>query len=208
MAAVVSLFFDNMLALVGADEAPKRILETERFASNYRAVLKKRFGHITADDFLKYARRFAVLCNGIYRGSRFEFLKNRSVPLGFAVFAASQGAWEGNPGEELDISKLTTDAFREIFTHASSMVFNIRPRVSREDIRSSFVQVAWTRGRPRTIFFYAQQGGRYDLNGSQRPLENLLLRKMFYVSGVPPSFNFAVNLGVRAYLNEAEGKLF
>jgi hypothetical protein len=206
MTATASLFFDD--ALIGIEEAPQRVLEVERFASTYHAVLKKRLGYITADDFLKYARRFTVLCNEIYQGSVLELRRNKSVPLGFAVFAASQGVYEGNLGEVIDIVQLTPDSFREMFERSSSVVLDIRPEVSREDIRSSFAQIEWTRGRPRTIFFYAQQGGRYDLEGSQRPLENLLLRRLFHVSGVAPSLNFAVKLGVGASLDEAEGKLF
>ncbi|MBI2626788.1 MAG: hypothetical protein HYW77_00915 [Parcubacteria group bacterium] len=206
MTATASLFFDD--ALIGTEEAPQRVLEAERFASTYHAVLKKRLGHITTEDFLRYARRFTVLCNEIYQGSMLELRRDKSVPLGFAVFAASQGVYEGNPGETIDIGQLTANSFREMFEHSSSMVLDIRPRVSREDIRSSFAQIKWTRGRPRTIFFYAQQGGRYDLEGSQRPLENLLLRKLFHVSGVAPSINFAVKLGVGASLDEAEGKPF
>lgn len=204
--ATASLFFDD--ALIGAEEAPRRVLEAERLASTYHAVLKKRVGHITAYDFLKYARRFSVLCNEIYQGSVLELRKNKRVPLGFAVFAASQGVYKGNPGEMIDVSRLTGESFREMFEHSSSMVLNVKPMVPRDDIRSSFAQIEWTRGRPRTIFFYAQQGGRYDLKGSQRPLENLLLRKLFHVSGVAPSLNFAVKLGVGASLDEAEGKLF
>jgi len=206
MTATASLFFDD--ALIGTEEAPQRVLEAEQFASDYHAVLKKRLGHITADDFLKYARRFVVLCNEIYQGSVLELRRDKSVPLGFAVFAASQGNYEGNPGEAIDVSRLTADSFREMFERSSSMVLDIRPKASRDDIRSSFAQIEWTHGRPRTLFFYAQQGERYDLKESQRPLENLLLRKLFHVSGVAPSINFGVKLGVGASLDEAEGKLF
>lgn len=200
------LFFKG--EVVGREEAPRCVLEAERFASTYNAVLKKRFGHITADDFLKYARRFALLCNEIYRGSELELRRNKSVPLGFAVFAASQSVYEGGPGEVLDISQLTPDSFRGILERSSTMVLDIRPKAARDDIRHSFAQVEWTHGRPKTIFFYAQQGGRHDLKGSQRPLENLLLRKMFHVPNSAPSLNFTVKLGIGASLNEAEGKLF
>ena len=206
MEATANLFFKGVL--IGEQEAPQRILEAQRSASTYYAVLKKRFGHITADDFLKYTRRFAVLCNEIYHGSRLELLKDKSIPLGYAVSAASRGLYRGNPGEAIDIDCLTIESFREVFGCSSSIILNIKPKALREDICASFSQIEWTYGRPRTIFFYAQQGGRYDLEGSLRPLENLLFRKMFHVPGFAPSINFAVKLGICAFLDEAEGKLF
>ena len=201
-----SLFFDNAL-IIGTEEAPQCVLKAEQFASSYYAVLKKRLGHITADDFLKYARRLTVLCNEIYQGSVLGLRKDKSVPLGLAAFAASQGVYDSNSGETIDINRLTANSFREMFEYSSSMVLDTRPKILRDDIHASFAQIEWTRGRTRTIFFYAQQGGRYDLEGSQRPLENLLLRKMFHIPGVAPSLNFAVKLGIGASLNEAEGKL-
>lgn len=196
------LFFEDVL--IGQQEAPQRILESQRFQSTYHAVLKKKFGSITADDFLKYARRFAVLCDEVYRESNLRLRKNQGVPLGYAFFAASQGEWEGVPGETLDLINLTADLFQEIFELSSSMVLVIRPKVA-EHLLSSFAEIEWTHGRPKTIFFYAQDG--YHPDRSHRPLENLLLQKLFYVSGVAPSFNFAVKLGVGAYMDEMEGKL-
>jgi hypothetical protein len=207
MTATADLFFDNIL--IGAEEAPQGVLEAQRFASTYDAVLKKRLGHITANDFIKYARRFAALCNEIYQDSVLELRKNKSVPLGFAVFAASQGLYEGNPGEAIDIDRLTADSFREMFEHLSSMVLDIRPIVEHDGIRFSFSQIQWTRGRPRTIFLYSQDSGRYDQAGEYHrgPLHDLLLRKMFHVPSTAPSLNFAVKLGVSALLDEAQEKL-
>lgn len=206
MVATVNLFFDNVV--IGDEEAPQRVLEAQRRASSYDAVLKKRFGRITADDFLKYARRLTILCNEIYQGSKLELLKNKSIPLGFAVFVASQGLYEGYSGEVIDINQLSADSFRKMFEHSSSMILNIRPNVRNRDIFSSFTQIAWTRGRLKTIFFYAQQGRSYYCSENHGPLEDLLLRKLFYVPGVAPSLNFAVKLGLKAHFDEAEGKLF
>lgn len=212
MAVTASLFFGD--ALIGTEEAPRRVLEAERFAFNYWAVLKKRFGHITADDFLKYSRRFSVLCGEVYRGSNLELRINKGVPLGFAVLAANLGIWEGVPGEKLDVSQLTVDTFREIFARSSSVTLDIRPIIERDDIRLSFSQIEWTRERPRTIFLYAQDGGRYDQRRDQTgeyhrgPLHDLLLRKMFYVAGTAPSFNFVVKMGVGASIKASEGRMF
>ncbi len=204
MTALTSLFFD---ATIGTEEAPQHILESERFSSSYHAILKRRFGRVTADDFLRYARRFTILCNQVYQGSKLELRRNKSIPLGFEVFLASQGGYEGEPGEVIDANRLTNDSFREMFEDSFSIVVNILPKLAREDILHSFAQVQWTRSRPKTIFFYAQQGGRYDLEGIQRPLENLLLRKLFHVPSAPPSINFTVKLGVSGWANKAEGKL-
>ena len=201
MAATIGLFFDD--TLISTEEAPRRILKRSDFT--YRAILKKRFGPVTADDFLKYARRFSVLCNEVYKESKLELQKNKSIPLGSDVALASQGQYEGELGETLDINQLNVDSFREIFKHSSSLVLIIQPTVERKDICYSFSQIRWTRDRQRTIFFYSQDGGKFDPKG---PLHNLLIRKMFYVSGVAPNLNFAVKFGVGAFLNEAEGKRF
>ncbi len=208
MTAAASLFFDDVL--IGVEEAPQHVLEAQRFASSYDAVLKKRFGRIRSENFLKYARRFVALCNEIYQGSVLELRKNKSVPLGFAVFAASQGLYEGNLGEIIDINQLTVDSFQKMFEHSSSMVLDIRPIAERDDIRFSFSRIEWTHGRPRTIFLYSQDSGRYDQAGEYHrgPLHDLLLRKMFHVSGVVPGLNFAVKIGVGALLDEAQGRLF
>lgn len=199
----------NREMLIEEQEVPQHILEEQRCAATYRAVLKKRFGRITANDFLKYASRFIVLCDKIYQGSELELLKDRSVPLNFTdLFAASQGLYKGEPGETLDISRITPESFRKIFKHSSSVVLDILPKVWREDIATSFAQVEWTYGRSKFISFYAQQGGRYDLPGGQRPLESLLFRKMFYVPGTAPNINFAVRFGTSARMDELLGNPF
>lgn len=195
-----NLFLED--TLIGTDEAPQRVLEAERLALTYRAILKKRIGRITADDFLKYASRFSILCNEIYQGSKLELRRNKGIPLGFDADLASRGHYMGDPGEVIGIDTLTADFFRETFKRSSSIVLSIKPTVSRDDIRHSFAKIEWTRDRPWTIFFYAQQGGRHDLESNHGPLENLLLRKLFHVSGVAPSLNFAVKLGIDAWFDE------
>lgn len=202
-----AILFSHDAFLSSNEEAPQRTLASQRHSSCYRAILKKRIGTITSKDFMKYARRLASLCEEIYQGSILTLQKDKSIPTGREVFVASRGAYEGNPGEPIDLEQLTDQSFLEIFKYSSSMVLCIKPSSACEDTLSSFAQIKWTHKRPRTIFFYAQQGGRYDLATIERPLENLLLRKLFHVPGSAPSMNFIVKLGVADFLNELEGKL-
>ncbi len=188
MTATASLFSDN--ESIGTEDAPQYLLNVARLEWNYHAVLKKRFGNITASDFLKYARRLVVLCDEIYQGSVLEL----RVPL---------DSFDRNFRETVEISTLTENSFRKVFKHSWSMRLTIRPMILSDEIRHSFAQIEWTRCRPRAIFFYAQQGEGYIL---WRPLENLLLRKLFYVSGVAPSLNFVVGLGLSVWMDEVEGK--
>lgn len=199
-------FFDT--AQIGLEEAPYHIVEAAQSAASYHAVMKKRHGRVAAEDFPKYASRMVALCDEIYLGSSLELRKNKHIPLRLAAFAVSLDFHEDNSGEAVDIAQLTADSFREMFDSASSVVLDIRPRDFREDVRYSFAQVEWTREKPKAIFFYAQQGGRYDCEGGQRPLENLLLRKMFYVTGTAPGYGFDVKLGVGAVLDESGVSLY
>lgn len=202
--AAKGLFFDGVL--IGAEEAPNHILKAERFASSYYAVLKKRLGRIVADDFLKYARRFSVLCDKIYQGSNLDLRMNEVVILRPStpppeLMFLHKG--RGTSGKNINVDQLTADEFREIFAPCSSMVLTIKPLVERADIRYSFSKIEWTCARPKIIWLYSQDGGRCDGDGCHPgPLTDLLLRKMFYVPCVAPSLNFAVKLGVEADLDE------
>jgi hypothetical protein len=179
--ATVSLFFDDTLIDIDDGEAPRHVLDKYGFAPSYFAVLKKRFGfgYITAGDFLKNARRLVTLCNAIYQGSEFCLVKD---------------------GASLDINRLNPFLFQVAFMCASSMMLKIDPKVSRGDLFCSFASILWTAKRPRTIFFYAQDGiyNRDD----HRSLKRLLFRKLFYVSSAAPSVKFAVKLGIDAYAKE------
>lgn len=189
-------------------EAPQRILETVRFESFYHAVLKKRFVHIAADDFVKFARRFVFLCEQVYQGNALWLRRDESVPLGWASVAASLGQYEKDPGEVIRLEDLGEDRFREIFATASTITLTIKPTVHRPDVKHSFAKMAWTRGRPKTVFFYAQQGGRHDIESAcDRPLEGLLYRKMFHVPDSAPNLRFSVRLGIDASLSERRGNL-
>jgi len=208
MVTAPNLFFDGML--IGKAEAPQRILDSEEHAFNYWAIVKKRFGNISGSDYLKCARRFSTLCDEIYLGSKFDLCLNKVVPLGYAVALASRCEWRGMPGEKLEISGLMDESFQKIFADSYSMELTIKPTVERNDIWCAFSQITWTRDRPKTIFLYAQGGGKHDQEGKCQsgPFHNLLLRKMFFVPGSAPSLNFKVKLGIEAKMKEAEGKLF
>ena len=186
-----NLFVTNVE--VREESAPKSVIESGRFEATYYAVLKRRLGRIRARDFLMYGRRFVALCSKVYPGTSITVHENQSVPVGFALRAASLGEYKGITGEILNLEKLTDDAFRAIFDSAFSVVLRVEPKFEREDMRYSFGQMEWTRERSQTIFFYAQG----DL------LERLLLEKMFYISGVAPSLNYMVGLGVESFLRGA-----
>jgi hypothetical protein len=213
MPAEANLFFDG--TSVGSEEAPPRIIRSELFSMSYYAVLKKRFDRITADDFLLYARRLTALCDTVYGASRIEMSQNSGVPLGAAdLNAASQGVYEHlmPPGQKIGISQLTVDSFRQLFIGSDTMILSVYPIVARDDTQSSFAQIEWSRGRPRTIFFYAQGGGGITGNrfpGDSHPaLQDLLTRKMFHIPGAAPNFHFAVKLGIDADTREREGRRF
>src|SRR3989344_4809929 len=147
------------------DEVPEHIFqqlfEQEKLSSFYHAVLKKRLGHITAYDFMKYAHRFFCILNEVYRGSKVCIQRNARIPIGFYECAlASSGAWEYE-GEDLEINRLDASSFREIFRNASTVRIDIRPQVNRDEIRHAFSVIQWTNRRPGTIFFYSQGGGGY-----------------------------------------------
>lgn len=208
MTIKTNLFLEE--TLIGKEEAPQHVLETEQLAHNYLAVLNKRLGNITAYDFLKYARRLSVLCKNFYRESNIELelYVNKSVSLRFAVF---QGMLKGASGEKIDVGQLTVDAFREIFESSCLITLCIFPMIEVYGINYAFSKIEWRGEMPKKIVIFSQDmGGKYDKNRMYHrgPLHDLLIRKMFYVSGTAPSFNFAVKLGVAAIQEQDEGKMF
>ena len=218
MKPVADWFLDN--ELIGDDEAPEKILkrwrdyetkEASRYSmcstreTSYHAELKKRFWGITPDDFLKYARRFAVLCGKVYRVSEVKLQGEAQVPLDnlfsgtfpppifmFPLFVLlSPRRWE------LDVNQITADNFYKVFELSSRVMLLVKTDVL---IKNSFTGdernltqvVEWDHLDPKRIFF-EQAGDEDKLRGKQ--LEELFLRKMFYVPGVAPSFNFWVKPG-------------
>lgn len=169
-----NLFLDDVL--IGAEEAPQRVQEEVEPITSCDVILKKRIGRITADDFLKYSRHLIDLCNQVYQDSKLELRKDKRVPLGLEAFI-SGGPGDrtaGTLGVTIDVDRPTVDRFRDMFEGSSSMTLQIMPMVLNDKHRHSFARVEWTRDSPRTIVFFAQDGCMYDLEGGQRPLEELL----------------------------------
>lgn len=162
--------------LVAGEDVSQCVQEKVEPITSCDVILKKRIGRITADDFLKYSRHLMVLCNKIYQDSKLELRNDKRVPLGLEAFIS------GGPGDRtagtlgvmIDVDRPTVERFRDMFEGSSSMTLQIMPMVLNDKYRHPFAQVEWTRDSPRTIVFFAQDGCMYDLEGGQRPLEELL----------------------------------
>ncbi|MBI3075013.1 MAG: hypothetical protein HYY92_02245 [Parcubacteria group bacterium] len=181
-------------------------MESQRYADAYFAVLRKRFGCVTGAEFLRYARRLAVLCDTVYNGSTIEIRKNHEIPIGrFALLSAGSGWRKVSMGEKLDINTVDTSAaFRIRFLYAASMKVEIFP-LTQNGGGSSRATIEWTCQRPKTIFFRVEEPGRYDKNGRHPgTLQELLTRKMFHVHGVAPGINSTVRLGILETIQELE----
>lgn len=173
--ATEDLFSNEVL--VDGNDVPQCVQEKVEPITSCDVILKKRIGCITADDFLKYSRRLMVLCNKIYQENKLELQKkDKRVPFGLEAFI-SGGPGDrtaGTLGATIDVDRPTVEQFRDMFEGSSSMTLKITPMVLDDKHRHSFARVEWTRDSPRTIVFFAQDGCIYDLEGGQRPLEELL----------------------------------
>lgn len=137
-------------------QAPLRILERVSNEFSYQAFLKKRFGNISAEDFVQYGLRFAALCDQIYQGSELKLFRNRSVPVGpLETFLEGSGIF-GPEGELISLEE-NSQEFKNTFDTSLTATLNIHPASPSEDLSSSFAQMEWNRRKPKTIFFYAQQ---------------------------------------------------
>ena len=172
--ATANLISDEVL--VNGEDAPQFVQEKVEPITSCDVILKKRIGRITADDFLKYSRRLMVLCSKIYQDSKLDLRKDKHVSLGLEAFISggSGDRTAGTPGVMIDANRPPVELFREMFENSCSMSLKIMPMVLSDKHCHPFAQVEWTRDSPRTIVFFAQDGGRHDLEGDQRPLEELL----------------------------------
>lgn len=197
--------------IIGAEDASRCIQKEEKPRVSYSAVLKKKIGRITADEFLEYSRRLMFFCTRAYQENRFELRKNKDFSFGLEALISRGPDDRATEKQEvmIDVDRPPVEWFREIFEDASSLILRIVPMVVSGDIRHSFARVEWRRDRPRTLFFFTQHGCRYDPESGPYPLERLLFQKMFHVSGVAPipSFNVTIELGMDAVMEEEGGSL-
>ena len=202
----LSTEFTHAIEVNTSGEAPKRIIEAQKYDLSYRAVAE-RVGGIKSDDFLTLSQRFVALSTEVYGQSSVELSLNRGVPVGLDAIAAGFGEYEGPQGTSIDMSVLDPTSFKDLFRSADSLVLSARPRDKSEAFASSFGQIEWTRKRASKLFFYAQDGGNYDLPANERPLQNALARKMFFVPESAPKGMLRVKLGIEAYINASEGNI-
>ena len=186
------------------EQAPDWVLEKVKSESDYHAVLTKRVGSITPSDFIKNSRKFASLCDQIYQGTTGTLKVDEVIPVGpwESLLAGEEGSWPTHNGHLVDLNSFSLEGLEKMFREHRSVSLTLEPASSREDIRSSFAKIEWTRKLPGKLSFYAQQGGRCDIQGNLRPLEDILYKRMFFVPGTAPTLNSRVKLGVSAYLEE------
>ena len=184
---------------IGADEAPADIIGEELRSCGYYAVLIKDSGRIEADDFLSYARRFAVLCFQVYKRATWELRGDIDNTFNFLPRTEDEPpsftAYSG-------ISALNYRVYKEMFDSMYSMGLCIRQRPMCRCQTPSEALIEWSCKRPETIFLSADGGMPDNPRTSDGRLEKLLLRKMFFVSGTPPNHRFSVNLGLENYNDE------
>lgn len=179
-------------------DAPASVIEAVEHETQYTAVVSRR-GGIKPQDYLALSQRFASLCNEVYGESDFQLLLDQGVSVDPESVVASQDEYLGDLGVSVTIDRIDPTAFTEIFTSASSLTLRIAPKQITEGLESSFAQVKWTRERPQVLGFYAQNGGNYDLPPSERPLQKLLTRRMFFVPESAPKRGLKVKLGLGEY---------
>ena len=179
---------------------------------SYCAVLKKRCGKISAEDFLRFSQRFVMLCNEIHKDYRISLVKNMRIPTG-AFFAASDCGefWNipfGGGEVEFPHETINPEEFSTFFQDALSLSMSVLSTKVEEDMDFVRASVQWTWDKPSSLFFHAQQGPVDQLGQDRTPLHDLLLRRMFHLPGQPPCKEFALLYGSMAYGLELEGNFY
>lgn len=190
------------------EDAPREVLNKIKNESTYWAIVKKRVGGITAEDYLRYAKRFVDLCNLTYKGTQAKLTVDAAIPLGpVNTFIASAGEFQDNPGSTIDINDLDAAKFKYIFDKSSSVYLRIQPKTESKDSFLSFATVTFTREKPNTLFFYGQAVGENVPSYEHGPFVNLLYKKMFFVKDSAPTLNHRVKLGISSSYDERVGRI-
>ena len=131
-------------------EAPRHILRSVEYESNYRATFNKRYSQVTPSEFVSYSNRFISLCDELYRGSG-----------GGLVIDDFCHEDIGEPAPELPLNDqsgplMDMDKLSSLFETSQTIRLSIRPLTKVEGLEVSFATVEWKRYAPNVLFFYAQ----------------------------------------------------
>ncbi len=165
---------------------------THRGEHYYRAVLKKRIGQVTADEFLQLAHRFIAICKEEYGTYHLECFQN---------WLDGVDTKEKSPEKLINLEEQTLESFESIFASSRAMKLCVSPTVEHDNNKFSFTCMEWEIIRPRAIEFYAQTGGITYRHGN--PLCYRLLERMFPTRY--PAWNWVAKIGVDAVLRERYG---
>lgn len=183
--AIPTLSGSNPPPYIGNGIPSREIAHGQPF---FRAVIKKRFGIISPQEYLRFGYRFFELCHHEYGMHSLRIYRD----------------WrEGIDTEEtarhklLDPEQLHPRPFAEVFAGSSSVMSTMFPKNPPECYRYSFAELTWERDRPEALWFYAQSGGQaHDTGG---PLCDILYQDLFTRKF---RLNWKVRFGVAGYLRE------
>jgi hypothetical protein len=180
------------LVTLPSDDAPEKIrlrsgAGSSEYGGDWHVVVKRRFGAVTPQQFLNYGSRMLTIVRTVFADWNPKLIQNEGVPIGRAYVAATYDAYEGETGEEIDLTSCSPADFERRFQAARTMVLRINGSLGMQ----------WTRERPKTLFFDSPR---------PRTVDDALARKMFYTSDSRPGWNTKILLGLGEYIDEAEGK--
>ncbi len=184
--------FTGEQPVIGDRIAPEHISAEYHPYFTYNAGLHRDKG-INADTFMKYAGRFALICDQTYQGSNLELKVNAAHPNITIDCEELREALRTQPGQIIP-TPVDRDDFTEIFATAKTADLVIKPTEPIPDMPSTFAKVSWNRSASKLLTFYAQ-GGEGQAN---EDFQLSLFNKMFYVPESAPKRGIDVAIGLAA----------
>lgn len=158
----------------------------------YWAVLKKRFGRITSEDFRNCGHAFFAICSDEYGAWNMECYRDWKHGI---------DTRENAQHKRLRPEDLYRVPLASVFEDSSSILSRMDPVSPPDHYRHSFAQLYWDKDRPEALWFYAQSGGlTFETNG---PLCSILEQELF-----PRKFSlrWTVRLGPGEWSTEWYGR--